>query len=536
MSDHSKENSTLTDLARVADDAFDSLAAQFPVCMGSDEFHFFPQARARDFSWSRWDDFSSEGLDDAIGRLQGWDQQLDQYQGPPSISAEAIDADMLQRVLRTLGDQFAHVRVHQAQPTFYLTIVGIGLAEAMAAGPQLLSERLAALPGFLDQARQNLQGVPRLFRDLGIDMLGKQREWIDTLPMAADLREPLENAYQRLAASLAEMKVTDSFLPPVTLYERIAYHHMGCQLSLGDIARALEQELAETRALAEQAAAAIAPDLQWPAVVETLPRPAAAAGGTGDIYAAAIAELARHCTARGLVSSQLVAQCPVTVEPIPDFMRPVRSNAAFSMPPQHPPQGGTFYILDTSAGAMVPADYRLLTAHETFPGHHLLDTCRWDHVHPIRRHIEFPLFYEGWASFAEELMFDTGFFSGPADHLLMAKRRFWRAMRGQVDFDIHTRRRTLGEAADFLCAAGMHRDQAAAMVRRYCLKPGYQLAYTVGRRRFRRLYATYREQDPDPGAFARCVLAQGEIGFQHLGQILQHPSLQDQKVEQGGET
>ena len=528
MSDHNADNATPLDLSRLADEAFDTLATRFPVCMGSDEFHFFPQARAKDFTWSLWDDFSPAGLDDTVRLLQKWDQQLDQHLGSPSSSAEEADADMLQRVLRTLREQLVHARVHRTQPTFYLTIVGIGLAEAMAAGPQPLSERLAVLPVFLEQARRNLQIVPRLFRDLGTDMLSKQREWIASLPLDLETSVPVEKAYQRLDTHLDEMPVTDSFLPEVALYERIAYYHMGCERPLDDIARELEQELTETSALAEQSAAAIAPGEQWPAVVEALPRPAAAAG---DIYATTIAELARHCTAQGLVTDKLVRQCPVTVEPIPDYMRPVRSNAAFSMPPRHPPRGGTFYILDTGAGVMVPADYRLLTAHETFPGHHLLDTCRWNHMRPVRRHIEFPLFYEGWASFAEELLFDTGFFSGPADQLLMAKRRFWRAMRGQVDFDIHTRRRTLDETADFLCTAGMHRDQAMAMVRRYCLKPGYQLAYTVGRRRFRRLYDTYHEQTADPGVFARCVLAQGEIGFQYLNRILQNRILQ-----QGGET
>jgi uncharacterized protein (DUF885 family) len=141
------------------------------------------------------------------------------------------------------------------------------------------------------------------------------------------------------------------------------------------------------------------------------------------------------------------------VKRIPDYMRPVRSNAAYSMPPVHPPRGGTFFILETGRRAPIPADYQLLAAHETFPGHHLLDTCRWRHQRPVRRHIEFPIFYEGWASFAEELHVRNRLFqSGPVDRMLMAKRRFWRAMRGQVDFDIHMHRRTLDEAAAFLIA------------------------------------------------------------------------------------
>jgi len=105
--------------------------------------------------------------------------------------------------------------------------------------------------------------------------------------------------------------------------------------------------------------------------------------------------------------------------------------------------------------------------------------------------------------------------------MLMAKRRFWRAVRGQIDFDIHMRRQTLDEAAVFLAEQGMDRGRASAMVRRYSLKPGYQLAYTMGRRRFRKLYDESCRKGADPVAFARRVLSQGEIDFNHLAQILQ---------------
>jgi len=190
------------------------------------------------------------------------------------------------------------------------------------------------------------------------------------------------------------------------------------------------------------------------------------------------------------------------------------------MPPRHPPMGGTFFILESGKNDPIPIDYQLLTAHETFPGHHLLDTCRWQQTRAIRRHIEFPLFYEGWASFAEELMFETGFFSGQTNRILMAKRRFWRAVRGQIDVDIHTRVRTLDEAASMLTSTGMPQDRARAMVRRYCLKPGYQLSYTIGRRRFLKIYTSWCRENKNPAEFARKVLEEGEIGFHHLEKIL----------------
>jgi len=521
MPDHCMDKPIDNQLALLADDVFDSLAVQFPICMASDEFHYFPQARAKAFDWSRWDDFSPSALAHVIEKLTRWQHDLDPHLCHPSPSACAVDGAMLGRVMRTLRDQLALVKVHETQPTFYLTIIGIGLAEALEAGSHALEARLKHLPGFLDQARGNLTRIPGLFRDLGSAMLAKQRVWLASLRLPEPYRTPVTDAFRRVDDHLKKVPIVEDFLLPVALYERIATDHMGCLLTPDEIAGELEMEIAETRAVLDQSAASRAPGRSWQTVVEALPRPALPPGGAQQIYRDAISELARHCSSLGLITADEVGKCPVTVQGIPDYMRPVRSNAAYSMPPVHPPEGGTFFILETGQGAAIPADYRLLTAHETYPGHHLLDTGRWRHERPIRRHIEFPLFYEGWASFAEELMFATGFFSGPADRMLMAKRRFWRAVRGQIDFDIHMRRRTIDEAAAFLAEQGMELGRAAAMVRRYSLKPGYQLAYTMGRRRFRRLYDDSCRKGAQPVAFARRVLAQGEIGFDHLAQILQ---------------
>jgi uncharacterized protein (DUF885 family) len=51
----------------------------------------------------------------------------------------------------------------------------------------------------------------------------------------------------------------------------------------------------------------------------------------------------------------------------------------------------------------------MLTAHETIPGHHFLDSIRRSLKNPIRRQIESPLFYEGWASYAESMLIEYGY-------------------------------------------------------------------------------------------------------------------------------
>lgn len=502
-------------------DIFESLATRFPICLASDEFHYFPQYKSTRFQWSDWDDFSSSPLSDLTARMSQWETALASHTVTSDLSERAVEARMLRRIVKTLREQFTLVRFQESQPTFYLTIVGIGLAEAIESGPEALAQRVQSLPGFLDQAANNLTEVPRLFRELGLDMLAKQRDWIDSLGLPVENRTAIHAAFSRLETSLHNLAAPENHLPTLALYERIAFSHMGCQLRLDDIAKELGREIEETRSILIHSAESIAPGNRWQTVADNLDTPSIPTGGVYQIYDDMITRLAEHCTKQGIVESEFLDNCPVTVAPIPDYMRPVRSNAAYSMPPGHPPRGGTFYILESSDGTSLPVDYRLLTAHETYPGHHVLDAWRWRHPRPVRRHLEFPLFYEGWASFAEELMFDTGFFAGPDDRMIMAKRRFWRAMRGKVDLEIHTGRFTLDEAAAFLAAEGMPSHRAKAMVQRYSLKPGYQLAYTIGRRRFRRIFDAWKQKGNDPAAFASLIFSQGEIGLDDLEKILQ---------------
>jgi uncharacterized protein (DUF885 family) len=99
----------------------------------------------------------------------------------------------------------------------------------------------------------------------------------------------------------------------------------------------------------------------------------------------------------------------------------------------------------------------------------------------------------------------------------MAKRRFWRAHRGRAELRIHTGLWRLEEAAMELATIGLAtQEQALAMVRRYALKPGYQLSYAIGRRKFRQLYKAYIGLGHTPAQFVKEALCEGEIGFDHL--------------------
>ncbi|MBN2538579.1 MAG: DUF885 family protein, partial [Deltaproteobacteria bacterium] len=196
-----------------------------------------------------------------------------------------------------------------------------------------------------------------------------------------------------------------------------------------------------------------------------------------------------------------------------------RSASGYSISPGHPPSGGIFYVIDAHASQGEDLrEYPMLSAHETYPGHHLMDISRWSLKRSCRRTVEQPIVYEGWACFAEELMKLTGYFDGPADRLLLARRRLWRAVRGRVDIGLQTGTIDIPEAAEYLKKTGIDEKRAIGLARRYPLNPGYQQCYTIGLRRFLNLFDTYGRDDKR--RFVQTVLGQGEIGFTSLERVL----------------
>jgi uncharacterized protein (DUF885 family) len=159
-------------------------------------------------------------------------------------------------------------------------------------------------------------------------------------------------------------------------------------------------------------------------------------------------------------------------------------------------------------------EYKFLTAHESIPGHHLLDSVRRRLKNPVRRQIESPLFYEGWASYAESVLTENGYADTRLDRLVEYKRRLWRAARCQIDAGLPTGRIDREAAACLLLDAGFSQEEAARQIDRFQLNPGYQLCYTLGRHEILNLKALYRKRIGD-NKFHSFLLEGGELPF-HL--------------------
>jgi uncharacterized protein (DUF885 family) len=515
-------------IENICRDFFTASAEKFPIVSASDEFYYFPQVTSQQKDWSRWDDFSKDAVSSFAERLTGYERDLAAIQCcheeafQQNVEAR-MDFSFLKRAITTLREQLVEVRTWEKQPTFYLTIACLGLAEALESGDfSAAAARAGTLPAFIDNACKSLENMPELFRDLGLTMLNGTRQYFLSLTKRLPSLKKALQQLQVLEGFLHSAETQPDFRMPQNLVEKIFRKHLNCGLDIPSIASVLDAEIDDMQAFLEKQATAIERGASWENMIEKIPMPEVPDAGLVAMYHDQVQELKDHCMSVGFLSQRDVIGCPVRVLPVPSFLSATRTASSYSIPPDYPPTGGVFYVINADnpeeASKAYQREFRILTAHETYPGHHFLDATRLSLGRPIRRYIERPIFYEGWACFAETLMQVTGYFSTPYDQMLLARRRLWRAMRGKVDLGLQTGTLNFSKAAEYLMKTGINPADAASVVRKYPLNPGYQLCYTLGLRQFLKLFQLFGENDLN--GFVRRAVSQGEIDFENLQRIL----------------
>lgn len=500
------------------------ISNNFPVVSASDEFFYFPQIKAADPDWTVWDRFSPEFITEFAGKLSVWENEIDVLisDPPPSEAGHYAQIKLLKKVVRTLREHLVFIRVWETQPSFYLTTVCLGLAEALEQGVFQAGQRARTLPQFLDQAGKNLKNVPACFRDLGLEMIMDTRVYLtmllEKLPVLSDGLDALGRFEKKLKA----VSSLSGFRMPEEQLNCVIETHINCGMSLSQADEILDHEIDEMIQVLEKESKTMGDDT-WQEAYARIPLPKMGDDGLVGLYRDEVLRLGRHFRESGLVTEQVYRANPVRVMPVPDYLSAIRASSSYSISSGHPPSEGIFYVFNAhepdELKKAYQKEYWILSAHETWPGHHLLDINRWNLISPVLRAIEQPIFYEGWACFAEEMLGMTGYITEPEDRLIVAKRRLWRAIRGKIDLGLQTGTMTIEKAAVQLTQTGMPAEQAQSSARKYLLNPGYQLCYTLGLRNFLALYDRYGNNDLR--RFSQIVLNHGEVCFEDLKEILQ---------------
>jgi uncharacterized protein (DUF885 family) len=532
------------DYTKLADSYFDYLAERFPVMCASDEFHFLPRAENACNHYDKVDDLEASAIEETIAKLNEFQKDFSLIDSEEGDLESIVDLKLLQANANGILIELDTRRSWQYNPLFYMKIAFIGLDHALtkpAAGPEEIRDRvlarLSAIPRVLKQGMDNIHSVPEayhqasqlmvkdcqqylsetgkvlseLFSDHHKDILTKSLENTQTALKDFDgfLGSKSPEPDRRFAVSTLESSLKDHFLSKRTPEEIF-------QIAVEEWHQILKQ--------LESLQSKINPGKTWaelyhgynPSQIEEME--------IITLYKSEIDRLRTFFRRNGLSQEDLKA--PIEIIYTPTYLKSVRSSASFAAAfSQDPEEKSLFYVTtqfprqnskdtDTLLQKRLHREYKMLTAHETIPGHHFLDSIRRRLKNPVRRQIESSFFYEGWASFSESMLIEYGYIKDPQELLVDGKRRLWRSARCQIDVGLTIGKLSHNEAIELLKTCGFAPQEAFRQLDHYRLNPGYQLCYSLGSYEFRQLKENYgnllRGKD-----FHSFVLEGGELPF-HL--------------------
>jgi uncharacterized protein (DUF885 family) len=529
---------------QLAENYFDYLAEHFPVMCASDEFHFLPRAENAVKHYDKMDNLEADAISDTTDTLKSLQVKLTAMHRQDDDLEKRVDIDLLNANISGVLIEFSQNRSWQYNPILYLKIAFIGLDHALHKPSPGFREsiertisRLSAIPRIFKQATDNIGVVPVAYYQASFYMIDDCRQYLTDVfkPLiytcskttSVELSKRINTTISSLDSLQRFLKdltpVSDQFFGGETLKRTINEHFL-CVRSLDKIFQIAEESWEENLNRLEKLSSRIDPEKPWQQIYQEYDPPEIGRKDTMALYAQEIENLRSFFQQQGFDEEALNSAVEVTETPT--YLRSVRGAASFAAATtSNPAEISYFYI--TTRLAHQPDDqvqrslkkrfhreYRLLTAHEAIPGHHYLDSIRRKLKNPIRRQIESPLFYEGWASYAESLLVEYGYVRSPLELLIDLKRNLWRSARCQIDVGLTTGRISSTHAMKLLKICSFSPGEAKRQIDRFRLNPGYQVCYSLGYYEFARLKSAYAARLCNKH-FHEYLLDGGELPF-HL--------------------
>ncbi|MGD2028891.1 MAG: DUF885 family protein, partial [Desulfobacterales bacterium] len=423
-------------------------------------------------------------------------------------------------------------------PLLYLKIAFIGMDHALNKPASDTRERtdrilnrMSAIPRLLNQARDNIDNVPETYHHAARAMLHDGKQYFMHVMNGFCRKHPglFSKNFQKTMAALNDFDKYLEGIPPVpdqmfavTSLEATLKDHFLSVHSLNEVFQIAEDEWWENLKQLKKLQLQIDQRKSWQNLYHDF-CPDIGKIDTIELYRRETERLRSFFRCHGFKEEDLGASLEITATPY--YLKSIRSAASFGAAFSSDAREKSFFFITTRFPQQQSStseddllrkrlhrEYKFLTAHETIPGHHLLDSIRRRLKNPVRRQIESPLFYEGWAYYAESLLTEQGYVQNPMEYVVDYKRRLWRSARCQIDVGLHAGFLTLADAVELLSTAGFSREEARRQIYRFQLNPGYQLCYSLGRYEIMKLKKAYENQMGSE-QFHAFLLEGGELPF-----------------------
>jgi len=531
------------DYKRLSDSYFDFLAERFPVMSASDEFDFLPRAENAAKHYDKLDKFDGNAIEESIDKLKSYHKHFKVANDEAGDLERFIDLKLLQANAAGILIELDTKRSWKYNPLMYLKIAFIGLDHALikpAREPKELQERalarLSSIPVILKNGMENIQSVPETYYQASLLMTGDCKQYLNELgndlsQIFVDHHDVAADTLKKVVVSLEDFNQFLKSKSPepdmrfaVSTLETSLKDHFLVSDSPEEIFVIAREEWREILGQLENLQSRIDGNKTWEQLYHAYTPSQTAETEIISLYGDEIDRLRTFFGQNGF-SDELLSS-PIEIKYTPTYLKFVRGSASFAAAFSRDPQEKSYFYISTQFSEQdgkrtdnnlqkrLNREYKMLTAHETIPGHHFLDSFRRKLKNPIRRQIESPLFYEGWASYAESMLIEYGYLDDPLELLVSCKRNLWRSARCQIDVGLTIGKLTKTAAVDLLQTCGFAPAEASRQLDRFRLNPGYQLCYGYGSHEFKQLRERFGHllESKD---FYEFLLSGGELPF-HL--------------------
>lgn len=513
-------------IIKISEDFFCYMARNYPVMCSSDEFYFFPRAKESVKSLSFLDSLDEQKLKQDISYVRNLKSSLEGLNYEDVDLEAQIDSELLRQSMSTFLREFQELKIWQIDPSLYLKISLFGTDQILTRFSYVkrnfddsLWQRVSQIPRLLNEAKDNLKEVPLAHLEVAMEMVEASIDYFKTSFFHIENKEKrfaikgLNTLTKKALKSLEDFKrflikrpSRRAFIKDRQFVEGILTDSFSYNRSLEEAFEiALEEYLKTLKQLAH-IARKLDPKKTWQQILSAYRIDVKDENVLLELYSTHIERIRDFIIEKDAITIPPTQN--IMVAQTPQFMKPLRASASYSSPVTDDSRElAYFYITaDFEKGDKSPAkvlgrgkpskrhlfnnihnEYIFVTAHETYPGHHLLDSIRRRIANPIRQQVESPLFYEGWASYAERLVDQLGYIKSPLQQLIGLKRQAWRAVRAMFDVGMRIDKLNFKDAEKLLRSLGYASGMAKSMLRHYVLSPGYQLCYTIGKFEIERL-------------------------------------------------
>jgi hypothetical protein len=477
----------------------------------------------------RFTDYSSKSIRNEISKLKKFETRLYKYNKSNISHASRVNLKLLKSNVDIALQDLSKIKWHQKNPYMYVddAVNGIYLILSSEYAPlevrvQNIIARMKAVPDLFKQASENIKNPPPIYVNMARDMLSTGIDFYKTIQSDLSGKFPALASEIGTAANRAieSMQAFDQFLATVPQgepgsfsigkqdfdykleHEYFLGYDSDSLLKIGEALFAKAKKAQEDYQVYLDSLDTMEDSVY---VIDCITK-----NDVLGYYGWEIGQTKDFLKERNIVTiPDNIGRCEVVETP--PFLRNVISSIAYQPPGVFSPdQTGHFYVRPIPDNMDVgerQAKYKYIqrrgfkgsVVHEAYPGHHLQFEMAARVTDSVRKWQENSCFYEGWALYCEEMMYNNGFYGdNPRPYNRILGGILFRAARIIVDVKLHTGQMSLDEAVAWMAEA---LDSDTGWIRievnRYSLYPTIQMSYLIGKLEILRLRDAWMKKEGD---------------------------------------